>query len=644
MEQTANTETQAPRTVTGSRMAFRKIDKPQPTEKVNKSTGRISWGADNLYPQFLWYCYYNSPIHQGIVNSKVNYLVGGEWSVKSPDKRFEQWLKNGDAPQTIEELATELCLDNEVSNSYYVKCVYNKGLKRWQFEQVPFEKVRPVEDGMYFEYSDDWSQSRQGAKTGYDKIKNFDSRKGFETCIFEFKVKPRQQRVKGKVQGEYFPQPVYSAAMDSILADIQINFFRLAEVTNGYKGGSIVVLNNGAPETDAMRRKVLEDLGLEMSDPEKQGGTGVIWNEQGVDKPEVLQVNGNDLDKRYESTETGLATKMMIGHSVTNPKLFGVMTTAALSETDDEASYNRFQKTYGATRRKMIVEPLLWLTQTLNGDNFEAQLDAPELDAEKQLDSSSQTAEAINSMSPLLSTKLLESMTLNEIRALGKLGPIAGGDALPQQSAFSATLEAVKQVGFGKNPVLIAFNSCGSPKDRAKVFAHRADFSLKSDDGESFKTEFIKSLFASLSEIELNVLKALAEGKEANAIKDELELDNKDYKKAVSALETGGYLDGGTVTPKGEALTVEIGSVKVVYTYEERPNAPALSPGGQSREFCKELLNLNRVYTREEIDQISKAVKRDVWNYRGGWYHDPTTDKNQPSCRHYWLQNLIIEN
>lgn len=611
---------------------------------MNLSTGSIKWGADNLYPQFLWYCYYNSPIHQGIVNSKVNYIIGGEWTVKKPDKRFDQWFKNGDAPQTIEELAVELCLDNEVSNSYYIKCVYNKGLKRWQFEQVPFEKIRPMKDEIFFEYSDDWSASRQSEKTGYLKIKNYESRKGFETCLFEFKVKPRQQRVKGKAQGEYFPQPVYSAAMDSILADIQINFFRLAEVTNGYKGGSIVVLNNGAPETDKARRKVLEDLGLEMSDPEKQGGTGVIWNEQGVEAPSVLQVNGNDLDKRYESTETGLSTKMMIGHSVTNPKLFGVMTNAALSETDDEASYNRFQKTYGATRRKMIVEPLLWLNKELNGDTFEAELDAPQLDAEKQLDSANQTAEAINGMNPLLSGKLLEVMTLNEVRALGKLVPLPGGDALPQQSAFSATLEAVKQVGFGKNPVLIAFNSCGAPKERARVFAFRSDFDLKSDDGEAFKTEFIKSLFASLSEIELNVLKLLAEGKDADAIKDELELDNKDYKKAAAALEKGGYIEGANLTPKGEAVTADIGSVKVVYTYEERPNAPALVPGGKSREFCQELIALNRVYTRAEIDQISSAVKRDVWTYRGGWYHDPTTDKNQPSCRHYWLQNLIIEN
>jgi hypothetical protein len=52
---------------------------------------------------------------------------------------------------------------------------------------------------------------------------------------------------------------------------------------------------------------------------------------------------------------------------------------------------------------------------------------------------------------------------------------------------------------------------------------------------------------------------------------------------------------------------------------------------------------MDRLYTRAEIDAIGQAVDRNVFNYRGGWYHNPNSDQNTPYCRHYWLQNLVIK-
>jgi hypothetical protein len=40
----------------------------------------------------------------------------------------------------------------------------------------------------------------------------------------------------------------------------------------------------------------------------------------------------------------------------------------------------------------------------------------------------SKTNDALNSLSPLVATKVLETMTINEIRALASLPPIEGGD------------------------------------------------------------------------------------------------------------------------------------------------------------------------------------------------------------------------
>jgi hypothetical protein len=66
-------------------------------------------------------------------------------------------------------------------------------------------------------------------------------------------------------------------------------------------------------------------------------------------------------------------------------------------------------------------------------------------------------------------------------------------------------------------------------------------------------------------------------------------------------------------------------------------------PITQSRAFCEKLIDLNRTYTRQDIDNISQRVDRDVWKYRGGWYTNPETKATTPYCRHEWVQQIAIK-
>lgn len=52
---------------------------------------------------------------------------------------------------------------------------------------------------------------------------------------------------------------------------------------------------------------------------------------------------------------------------------------------------------------------------------------------------------------------------------------------------------------------------------------------------------------------------------------------------------------------------------------------------------------MNRTYTRQDIDNISARVDRDVWKYRGGWYTNPETHVTTPYCRHEWVQQIAIK-
>jgi hypothetical protein len=64
----------------------------------------------------------------------------------------------------------------------------------------------------------------------------------------------------------------------------------------------------------------------------------------------------------------------------------------------------------------------------------------------------------------------------------------------------------------------------------------------------------------------------------------------------------------------------------------------------KNRSFCAEMLKLNKIYTREEIDNLNNDMKEyntDVWKYKGGWYHNPEFDQNFPQCRHWFAQVIV---
>lgn len=82
-------------------------------------------------------------------------------------------------------------------------------------------------------------------------------------------------------------------------------------------------------------------------------------------------------------------------------------------------------------------------------------------------------------------------------------------------------------------------------------------------------------------------------------------------------------------------------SVKVMWSYELRASAPPLQPGGSSRPFCKKMISLDRLYTRQDIDTISSKLGYDVWKMRGGFYHNPELDVTTDYCRHIWKQNVV---
>lgn len=132
------------------------------------------------------------------------------------------------------------------------------------------------------------------------------------------------------------------------------------------------------------------------------------------------------------------------------------------------------------------------------------------------------------------------------------------------------------------------------------------------------KTEYIDEIISTM----------IAAGLLAKAIKDGQAL----------LKPTSKGVDG--ITPKGKIPTIT-----TMYRYEKRSDAPALVPGGESREFCQKMMKMKRLYSRQDIERMSGIFGYDVWRMKGGWYTVPNQGGllHVPYCRHTWQQVLVTE-
>jgi len=94
---------------------------------------------------------------------------------------------------------------------------------------------------------------------------------------------------------------------------------------------------------------------------------------------------------------------------------------------------------------------------------------------------------------------------------------------------------------------------------------------------------------------------------------------------------------------RGEIADTELPKLELRYKYDLDPDALPLQPGGKSREFCLRMVDMGKLYTREEIDQMSAILGYSVWLRRGGWYTVPESEPplHIPHCRHEWKQRIV---
>ena len=179
-----------------------------------------------------------------------------------------------------------------------------------------------------------------------------------------------------------------------------------------------------------------------------------------------------------------------------------------------------------------------------------------------------------------------------------------------------------------------------------KKIIDKEDFDFEKEE-KDLMSKYAKETFDIYSVLQKQIMQMILDGENFQGIAKAVGSDLKTVTKAYLDLKRKGIISStGTLTAKG-VNTLASNEPNFVletrYTYEKRPNVDGGNIIATTRDFCREVIELDRAYTREEIEIISANEDRNVWLYRGGWYKNPDAPRATPFCRHTWFQNITVK-
>ena len=622
-------------------MIFQRInfhDNKLPVFKENKAKGFVTFGADNLYPDFLVELFNKSPKHNAIVSAKASYIAGIGTDVFGQNTtdiaKAEAKLKNINAYETYEELKAKIAYDAELFNGFCVEVIWNKAKTApSEYYHIPFKDVRKGLEGEYV-YCEDWTDAK-APRISYQPY-NPITRESKQLYYCQF-YRPGE--------GTY-PLPDYVGALKYIEVDTEISNYYLNSIKNGFTAQTHIQLFKGIPtpeEARATARRFKENY----QGTDNAGGLIIQYNDPTEKESVISNLQPSDFDKQFDLLNKTVQQEIFVAHKVNSPMLFGVRVEGQLGgRTELIEAYEMFHHAYIEPRQQKIddvfsylLEPIAQVRlETINkppiGLDYQALFTAGVItieEARKELGlplisevKQSSLNDAINALSPLVANNVLSNMTINEKRQLAGLAPIAGGDSLPSGAA-PVVLSKQNPFGWDDERDLVVFNKYGE----------------KAEEFEEAKFEFADAIESAI----LNVLKE-NKGLQVGDIVNITKLDAKVVADAIAKLAKAelvkSYEDGLETTPKGLEEIKNLQTELVVrYQYGLAPgiDGPVIIP--TSRDFCRKVEGSGRVYSREDINMMSAELGYDVWKRRGGWYHNPTLDVNTPQCRHIWVQKLL---
>ena len=565
-----------------------------PVFKENKAKNYITYGTDNKYPQMLIDLYNSSPKHGALVSQKAQYIAGDKTEVIANNTEqltiANDRLASINSYESFDDVKSKIAADLELFDGFALEIIWNKAKTSIaEIYHLPFQNVRISLDGHYW-YAEDWSDRKLDPIYYY--CWNPITRENKQLYYF---------KMYKAGQGEY-PTAPYQSALKYIEIDTEIANFHLNSIKSGFSAQTLLQLFKGIPTSEEMRQTI-KRFKENFSGTDNAGSIIIQFNDPNETPSVVNNLAPSDFDKQFDILNQTVQQEILMAHRVTSPMLFGIKTESQLGGRSELIeAYEAFQTAYIEPRQNHMDRALTSIFKFITPVT--------------------------------LKTKNKPPIGLDYIQLFEK-GIISQAEAR-RELGMSDTVAMSSQSNCNHNPF-----GWDDDKDLA-VFEQFGELASK----------FEKVPFDFASALELIILQFLNGNTELTLqdLANNIKQDADKVAEAVTKLINDGLITSAdnilNVTEQGTKTLTDSGlgtELLVRYTYEKGPGISGSEIIPTSRDFCRSLIALNRVYTREDIDTISSRVGYNAWERRGGWMTVKGSSPaiHVPYCRHIWKSQLL---
>ncbi len=693
----------------------------QPEYKEKKGQGYIEFGYKNDYPNYLLSLYNKSAKHNAIVRGKVNYIIGNGWSSKEQDQIAELFINSPNPYENLNDLSRKVSIDIELFGGAYIEVIWGKiGGMIAEICHIDYTKIRSNKDNTQFWYKQDW----QDRKIEPDVIPAFNTQNRIGKQILYIK--------EYRPSLDTYALPNYMGALNYIESDIEVSKHVLGNAQTGFSASKLITLPNGEPSPD-------EKGNIERRFTDRFSGSDgkkfiLSFVQDAARKPIIDDLGASDLTKEdFGRVDSMIQQNIFAGHQITSPSLFGIAEPGKLgTRTELRDAYEVFKNTYVNDKQKFLesifnqlavlrgvteelyiqpVEPISFefseatISANMTKDEIREKMSLPPLEVESAGGAAQMILDSINSLSPLVATKVLDSMSVDEIRGLvGLQKPVTptnpdGTPVTPEptQQMVNEHLKGMKgrewqnfqriirefnkgkitreqavsmlKQGYGLDDDSIntwlgsdieeqQFESHDEIKSIALEFGQKkSDYIIlkskdkfNADNLGDFEMQFAQEVITDA--LDKNILKVISENKNANPkdIAKALKKTEDEILERINVLQDLEIIKYDTKKnttelkkPLSEVIDKPVQKTYLIrYSYEWR--VPKSQQKEQtSRPFCKALMDLNDyLWSRADIERMSARLGFSVFDRGGGWWTMPNGE-HSPQCRHKWVANIVVK-
>jgi len=402
--------------------------------------GWYDYGKNNRGFEDLTYLYNSEPHHQSIVDGKAKYVTGTKIVASTP--QGEEWLKKWNPNESAFEVLTPVNRNYALVGTRAIKVIPNLlGIPLWMFH-LDFTRCRISLCQTKVLYCDDWNERW---KYGIEEYPIW-----YKGCKEPAIMLQKRFKQSTRKMDTAYAGLEYESGLKTIHTLCAIANSRHSLVKNDMGGGSILTIYAPKPESKAEQQEIVDKAKGNYGGDENTGEIAVVWVEGDNGKgAEWSTVPMNGLDKRYAEMNGQAIRDVYAAHGVP-PELFKyIKEGSSLFENKnviinqhelfmneyvipEQVSFLKMIKTLYECRypndlgckfsieqfRAIGISPLDEnASRFLSNDEIRSKLGLPKED--KSVDNNAtKVISAINSLSPLVANKVLESMNADEIRSL----------------------------------------------------------------------------------------------------------------------------------------------------------------------------------------------------------------------------------